>query len=236
MKKDSRKLKKIKKFLLPASVLVLTLLVLAFVLIAHKPARYAPLKISDSNQISPYLTKQLMPRIYNSAQMGEPFEVVLTQDGLNDIVARLPQPIQLNNILLTGPQVILLPRQLILMTTIKMRPFDLFASIELNPSTDNRSLLNLHVSNVSLGAVNVTPIALSIGNKAFTNWLESTGNDANDIVAKVCLSLLNDEPFEPIFEVGGSTLKILSITMADKKMTIQMAPVPEQAVHVSRKP
>ena len=233
MKKDSRKLKKIKNYLLPASIFTLTLLVLAYVLIAHKPAGYAPLKISDTNQISPYLAKQLMPKIYNGAQMGEPFEVVLTQDGLNDIVARLPQPLQLNNILITGPQVILQPKDLILMATIKARPFDLYGSIDLQPSIDSNHLLNLHVTSVSLGAVNITPIALSIANKALTNWLESTGSDSNDIVAEVGMSLLNERPFEPIFEINGSSLKIVNITLAYKQMTVQLAPVPEQSPKVS---
>ena len=235
MKKDLQKSKKIKKFLLPASIFILTLLAFAFVLIAHRPARYSPVKITDQNQISPYLTKQLMPKIYNGAQLGQSFEVVITQDGLNDIIARRRQPVKLRNITLADPQVILLPEQIILMAAVKTSPLDLFASIELNPSIDQRGLMNLHINNVSLGAVNVTPVALSIGNKAFSNWLVSTGTEPNNIIAQICRSLLSDEPFEPTFEIGGKMLRITSIKLADKKITCLLIPVPDQPDHIQGK-
>jgi uncharacterized protein YpmS len=220
-------MKKVKKYLWLALLFLLTLLVLAFVLIAHRPGRYVPVRVTDHNVISPYLTHQLLPKLYNGSQLGEPFELAITQDGLNDIVARWPVPLQLDNITFADPQVILLPRHVILMATVKAKPVDLFASIDLTPSMDRQGLLNLHINNISLGAVDITPIALSIGNKAYLDWLSSTGNDPNDIAAQICRSLLNDEPFEPTFEVYGKMLRISSITLADKMATIRLTPVSE---------
>ena len=119
MKKDSEKTKKIKIKLYFWVLLPLVLVFLAFVLLMHKPNDYTPLRITDQNQISLYLTHYLMPAIYNNSQLDEPFEVVITEEGLNDIIARWRQPMNYDNISFTDPQVILTQNQIILMATAK---------------------------------------------------------------------------------------------------------------------
>ena len=76
MKKDSEKMKnkKVKAYFWIAIPLALVLL--AFVLVTHRPKNYAPLRIADQNQISTYLTHQLMPTIYNNSQLDEPFRYI----------------------------------------------------------------------------------------------------------------------------------------------------------------
>jgi len=228
IKKDSQKTKKIKKFILPVFFFLLATLILALVLVAHKPAQYAPLKVADKNLISPYLTHQILPTLYNNSQLDKPFELVITQEGLNDVIARLPQPIVLNNINLIGPQVILTPMQITLMATVKAKPLNPVLTIELNPFINKQGLLILCVNRVMLGDIGITGITMSRGKKAYSNWLSSTGTDPNDLAARVCRSLLDNEPFEPTFEAGDRTLRISKIDMASKKITILLTPVPEQ--------
>jgi len=74
MKKDSAKPKKKKRLIYFVPVITLALLLLALFLTTHRPKEYAPLKIEDQNQVSPYLTNQLMPTVYNRAQLNEPFD------------------------------------------------------------------------------------------------------------------------------------------------------------------
>jgi uncharacterized protein YpmS len=229
MKKDSPNVKKTKfrKYLLPAALLVLVLLMLVLVLTAYRPKRYAPVRVADQNQISPYLTHHLLPAVFNGAQRREPFEVVITQEGLNDIIARFPQPIKLHDITLTDPQVLLTPQKIILMATAGARPVDLVATIELNPIISQQGLLNLHINSVALGAVNITSVAKLIGDKAYLDWLSSTGTEPNNIAAQVCRSLLNDEPFEPVFEFGGSRLRVSKIDVSAAKITVLLTPAPD---------
>ena len=231
MKKDSPNVKKnkFKKYFLPVITIALTLLVMAMVLTAYKPGRYAPVTIADQNQVSPYLTHQLMPAIYNNAQLDEPFEVVITQQGLNDIVARLPQPIRLNNITLADPQVVLMREQIILMAAVRARPINFFVTIELNPTINDQGLLNLHVNSVKLGAVSVTAIARLIGDRAYSNWLTTTGTEPNNFAAQVCRSLLKDEPFEPVFKTGDRQLRLSKIVVETKGIIVQLSPRPEPA-------
>jgi len=227
-------MKKVKKIFWFALLFILTVLVAALVLFAHKPGRYAPVKVTDVNQVSPYLTRQLLPAVYNGAQIGRPFEVVITQQGLNDIIARFREPVKLDNLTLTDPQVLLLPNQIILMATVKTSPLDLFTTVELKPEINQNGLMILHVKNISLGLVNITHIAISAGNKAYSNWLSSTGNEPNDIAAQICRSLLNNEPFEPAFEIGDRKVRVSKINIANETMTIQLTPITEQIQHLER--
>jgi hypothetical protein len=230
MKKDSTNAKKgiFKKYLLPAITTALTIFVLALVATAYKPGLYAPVRIADQNQVSPYLTHQLMPDIYNNSQLDEPFEVVITQQGLNDIVARTPQPIRLNNITLAEPQVVLTGEQVILMATVRARPIDFFVTIELNPTINERGLLNLHINNIKLGAVSITAVAKLIGDSVYSNWMTATGTEPNNVAAQICRSLLRDEPFEPVFEIRGKTLRLSRINVKAKSIVTQLSPVPDQ--------
>ncbi len=227
MKKDSPSVKKgkLKKYFLPAVIIAITFLVISLVLTAYRPGRYAPVKIADHNQVSPYLTHQLLPDIYNNAQLGEPFEVVITPQGLNDIVARLPQPIRLNTITLADPQVVLMREQIILMATVRARPIDFFITIELNPAINGQGLLNLHVNSIKLGAVNITAVARLIGDKAYSNWLSATETEPNNIAAQICRSLLRDEPFEPLFKSGGRQLRLSKIDVDVNGITVQLIPI-----------
>ncbi|MGD0596750.1 MAG: hypothetical protein ABSA64_04410 [Sedimentisphaerales bacterium] len=225
MKKDSEKMKKpkVKAYFWIAIPLVLVLL--TFVLVTHRPKNYTPLRIADQNQISTYLSHYLMPAIYNNSQLDAPFEVVITEEGLNDIIARWRQPVKFNNITFTDPQAILTQKQIILMATARTRYANPVLTIKITPAIDYFGQLNIHVDSVSLGAAGVTTVAKSMGNEAFADWLSFTGTEPNDIAAQVCRSLLNDEPFEPVFKVGDKSLRICKIKLEKKKITALLLPL-----------
>jgi len=143
------------------------------------------------------------------------------------IVARSPQPIRLNNIALYDPQVILMPEEIILLATANVKRIDFIAVVELVPAINQNGLLNLHINSIKLGAVNITAIAASIGKKAYSNWLSSTGTDPDNSIAQICRSLLNDEPFDPVFEIGGRTVRLSKIRIAEKTMTVLLTPLSE---------
>lgn len=225
MKKDSAKIKKTKTRAYFWAAIPFVLLLLAIALLMHKPKNYAPLRIADQNQISIYLTHRLMPTIYNNSQLDAPFEVVITEEGLNDIIARWRQPINFNNITFTAPQAILTQKQIILMATAKTHFANPILTVRLTPAIDYFGQLNIHIGGVSLGAVGVTTLVKSRGNKAFANWLSFTGTEPNNIAAQVCRSLLNDEPFEPVFKIGDKSLRICKIKLEKKKITALLLPL-----------
>jgi len=231
MKKDSANVKRtrFRKYFWPAVALALSLLVLlAVILTTYKPGCYVPVHVADENRISTYLTHRLLPTIYNGAQRGEPFEVVITQDGLNDIIARLSQPMQLHSITLSDPQVFLTPQQITLMATARATPLDLVLTIEVNPVINQQGLLNLYINNITLGAVDITTVGTLIGDNAYSSWMSSTGTEPNNIAARICRSLLHDEPFKPTFEIDGKRLYVSQIEIMTKKIIVLLTPVPDQ--------
>jgi hypothetical protein len=206
---------------------LIALVLLAFVLVTHRPKYYAPLRIADQNQISTYLTHRLMPTIYNNSQLDEPFEVIITEEGLNDIIARWRQPINFNSITISYPQAILTPNQIILMATAQTRFAAPIMTVRLTLAINSSGLMNIRVDGVSLGAAPITTFAKSEGSKAFADWLAFSGTDSNNIAAQVCRSLLNDEPFDPVFEFNDKTLRITKIKLEKNKITATLLPLPD---------
>jgi hypothetical protein len=234
MKKDSEKTKKIRIKLYLWILLPLVLAFLAFVLLTHKPNDYTPLRITDQNQISLYLTHNMLPVIYNNLQLDKPFEIVITEEGLNDIIARWRQPMSYDNISFTDPQVIFEQNQIILMATANTEIASPVLTIRVTPAINSFGLLNIHVDSISLGAAGITTLAKSMGSKALSDWLAFTGMEPNDIVILACRSLLNDEPFDPVFKVGDKSLRLCKIKLEKNKITALLLPLPDTSSSRSR--
>jgi uncharacterized protein YpmS len=238
MKKDLSNVKKSRRgrYLLPAILILLIILASAFILIGHRPGNYAPAKAANPNEVSRYLTNELLPEIYNGAQLGESFELEITQEGLNDIISHLPGAMITNDLTLVRPEVILTPMQITVMATAEARPMDLFLTIELNPFINKEGLMNLCVNRILLGKVNITSIARSAGEKAYTNWMTETGTEPNNIASQICLSLLKDEPFDPVFKIGGKNCRVSKVDVMRGKIIVLMSVVPEQPRRAAQSP
>jgi hypothetical protein len=222
------KKKRIARYLLPASLILLIILVSAFILIGHRPANYAPPKAANPNEVSRYLTNELLPNIYNGSQLGKPFELEITQEGLNDIVSHLPGAIITDNLTVVRPEVILTPMETTVMATVEARPMDFFLTVELNPFINKQGLMNLCVNRILLGKVNITSIARSIGNKAYADWMATTGTEPNNIASQICLSLLKDEPFDPVFKIYGRTMRVSKIDVMRGKIVVLLTVINER--------
>jgi hypothetical protein len=222
------KKKRIARYLLPAILILLIILVSAFILIGHRPANYAPPKAANPNEVSRYLTNELLPNIYNGSQLGKPFELEITQEGLNDIVSHLPGAIITDNLTVVRPEVILTPMETTVMATVEARPMDFFLTVELNPFINKQGLMNLCVNRILLGKVNITSIARSIGNKAYADWMATTGTEPNNIASQICLSLLKDEPFDPVFKIYGRTMRVSKIDVMRGKIVVLLTVINER--------
>jgi hypothetical protein len=230
MKKDLPNVKKnrLVRYLLPVILILLIIIVLAFVLVGHRPANYAPPTAANPNEVSRYLTNQLLPNIYNGSQLNQPFELEITQDGLNDILSHMPGAMITDNLTVVRPEVILTTMEVTVMATAETRPMNLFLTIELNPFINKQGLMNLCINRILLGKVNITSIARSIGNKAYIDWMARTGTEPNNIASQICLSLLKDEPFDPVFEIYGRTMRVSKIDVMRGKMVVLLTPIREQ--------
>jgi hypothetical protein len=229
MKTDSKIHIKSKRRKLVIWILIdLTAAVVVFLLLTHRPGGYDPIDFDslgyEQGQVSPYLTHVLSPQFYNNSQRGEPFDLVITQDGINEIVAGSGWPKFSDGVMLYAPAVLFVPGSAVLMATANVKGVKLIITIELAPKIDERKLLNLHVEKVKIGAVNVTPLARMMSKKMYTEKLAGMDVDTEALQTKIVGSLLNEEPFDPVFEVENNRVRIEEITIQKEKLTVHFVP------------
>jgi uncharacterized protein YpmS len=200
---------------------------IVFTLLIYRPGRYKPVDPSSykRGEVSPYLTNELSPEIYNGAQRVEPFDVIITQDGLNDIIARGNWPMESEGVLLYAPAALFIPGRLVLMGTADAKGVEFVVTIELEPKIDEEGLLNLQIAKVKVGAMNITPLAKIIAQKMYMQRISGLEIDSNAIQTKIAASLLTDEPFEPVFSIDDKKkVRIEKITIENEKLLAHLVP------------
>ena len=204
------------------------ILIFIFVLFLHRPARYNPPDTAAAGdrqgQVSSYLTHELLPRLYNGAQRDEPFELVVTQKGINDAIAQARWPRQTNGLIFSAPMVLFTADGIVLMGTVAVGAAELVITIELAPILDREGLLNLNVVKVMAGAVNITPFARVLARRTYSERPGSSDTSTDDLTARIARSLLDGQPFEPVFEIDNKKVRIERITIEREELTIRLIP------------
>lgn len=209
----------------------ITVAIIVFAVLLHKPGRYRPSvpKGYHPEQVSKYLTHEISPKIYNGAQLEEPFEVVITQEGMNEIVASLGWPKASEGILLYAPVVLFEPESIVLMGTTDIKGVEFIVSIELAARVNEQKLLSLEVVKVSIGAMNITPLAKFIAQKMYAEQIAVAEVDREALGTKITASLLNDEPFEPVFKLEDTKVRVENITILKEKLILQLVGISQHS-------
>jgi len=199
-----------------------------FALLLYRPGRYKPADLGSGSykrgQVSPYLTHDLGPALNKGVQYREPFELVITQKGLNDIITRGNWPMESEGVLLYAPAALFVPDIIVLMGTADAKGVEFIITIELEPKIDEQGLLNLQVGKVKVGAMNITPLAKMMAKKMYEQRVAAISIDTKTVQTKIAASLLNDEPFEPVFEIDDKKVRIEKITIAKEKLLLRLVP------------
>jgi uncharacterized protein YpmS len=227
METDLKKSKESRLFKLIRWLLIdLAVAALVFAVLLYRPGRYKPVDSSsyEEGQVSLYLTNVLSPAIYNGAQRARPYEVVITQDGLNDIISRGNWPMESQGVMLYAPAALFVPGRLVLMGTADAKGVEFVVTIELEPKINESGLLNLQVTKVKVGAMNITPIAKIIAKKMYMERISNLGVDTATLETKIVASLLTDEPFEPVFIIDDKKVRIEKIIIENEKLSAHLVP------------
>jgi hypothetical protein len=213
-----------KRQLLIGLAAVLVILILLF----HRPAAYHPVYVRSDNSISTYLTNELLPAIYNGAQRGQPFEAVITQKGINEVVGRLDStssPYKGGWSRLSKPMVVFSPGRATLMGTINLGGLKFVISFETEPRINEPNAVNLRLTSVKIGAVSVTLFARRLARRMYREQIAAAEKDTQDIGGLIIRMVLNDEPAESVFDIEDKEVRVEKITVAEGKMTIRLVPV-----------
>jgi len=95
----------------------------------------------------------------------------------------------------------------------------------INPSFDRNGLLNLQVTKIKVGAMNITLLAKVVAKRMYQQQLASLGDDRDQLSVKIAASLLNDEPFEPVFSIEDKKVRAEKITLEQERLTIHLVPL-----------
>lgn len=218
-------LKRISAFKLEIFLSLALAFIILLALLTHKPGRYKPLQLGGSSEVSPYLTYKLAD-LFNNAQLDEPFNMLIEQQGLNDIVARGLWPVVFKPVTISAPSAVFAPKQIYLMATIRLSGFPTVATVKAEPVIDNNGLIVFNVKSVMLGSVPVTTLAKKIARTITDYQLQDFDQDSWE--RRLWRGLLDNEPVKPTFKIYHDTVRITKITIENEKMTLLMEPVPDQ--------
>jgi hypothetical protein len=93
------------------------------------------------------------------------------------------------------------------------------------PNIDSKGLLNLQVVKVKIGAVDITPLAGVLAKRICQQRFADKDKEKKDVWNKMLVSLVNGQPFEPVFKVEDKKVRVQKIKIEQKKLTISLLPV-----------
>jgi hypothetical protein len=215
------KLKKKVYFLLAGLAAVAVIFVL---LLLYKPARFNPPDVTYDKQVSPHLTHELLPHIYNNAQLGEPFDLTIIQNKTKDIVSLTKWPKELVGLRVWAPEVLFVPDGIVLRAIVVVGGVEFVATVVAEAGLDQQGLLNLRAAAVKVGAINITPLARVLAKRIYQRRFAPANINTEDWRTQITAALLNDQPFEPVFEIEDNKVRAEKITITQGKLTIRLVP------------
>ena len=113
------------------------------------------------------------------------------------------------------------------MGATEMGGVEFVVSVVFEPAIDGEGLLNLHVSKIKVGAVNVTPFAKRFARQMYFEQMGGA-DGAFSVGERAVVSLIYDRGFEPVFEVEDKKVRMEGITIREGELLVRFVPVAEE--------
>jgi len=193
--------------------------------LSRVPPYYKPVSPPNAAEVSPYLTNYIAPEIHNKSQLGEPFELVITEAGFNDIIARGPWRPTSGGASIARPAIIMTEGRILLMATVKYSRVPVVMTVFTSPKLDEAGLLCLNLEKVSAGSLDVTLIVKKVIEEIINpNVAGFDGIPAGDIAS----AMLENKPFEPVFNASDGQVRLTGIDIRDGEVVLQLTPQAER--------
>jgi hypothetical protein len=191
--------------------------------LVYKPAGYHAMVPDSSGRVSTYLTHQLGQDFYNKAQLGEPFELVIQEDGINDVIATGGWSGQSGDARASLPVVYFVPDKVVVRTSVYLSGIEFVATVDIKPDINEEGKLTVMLDSVKVGAVPVTIVARAVAKKMYGQQVADLPKD--DIRVRIAGAMFDDKPFEPVMEVDGKKVKIGKIQVEKGIVRVSFVPV-----------
>jgi hypothetical protein len=206
-------------------LICLLAVVIVLLLLFYRPAYYKPQLFTEDRQLSPYLTHQLIPQFYNGVQLQEPFDLVITQQGINEIAHYLPLPEVSRRVNLTSPTVYFASNKIVIAAAANVHGARLIITLEVALSFDANGLLSVNMDKVKIGAMNVTIPARIIGRQIYGERFNNGIIDPNDIRTLLSASFFDGQPFDPVFDIDGKKVRLTGISTTPGQLNLRFTPL-----------
>ena len=202
-KKQGNKLRILLRGILFAVVSFFLIVAILLVMLQRKPRAYTSTPAAvKTEQVSPYLTHYLGPNIHNSIQIDKPFEIVVPQKGINEIIAEedllgWKWPVEFTNVVISRPVAVFDARKIILMGKVDIVGFETVVTVCSTPEIGEDGLLSLNLQYVRAGAIDISYLAKKTLKRVIESQYEEIGEQywLKDIL-NACV---DNTPFEPVF-------------------------------------
>jgi len=188
----------------------------------------APDPISKNEQVTPYLTHYLAPNVHNNIQFDKPFEVIVPQKGINEIIAEERMlgwqwPVQLGKITVSKPVVNFAPETINIMAKVDVAGFDTIITICAKPSIDEEGLLQLNFQHVRAGTLGITYLAKSVIKMVIEDQINEV--DEHYWLKDILAASQENKPFQPIFPtVYSKYIKLIKSDISQNKLILIFEP------------
>ena len=228
-KKKHKVLKTAIRTLLIFSILIAVVLLVLLLMFTRSPRQYQPLDSTDSGEVHRYLTHYLAPQFHNEIQLDAPFEVIVPQKELNEMIVDratfdVDWPIELDGLTFSAPAVVFNKDTIVLMGRIGIGPVSVVVSIVAQPKLDDNGMLLLNIQAVKVGTVNVTPLASVLAKGIFDEQIEL--NPEQDWVEGLASACLTNESYEPVFDAYEKKIRLISAEIEEGKLSLRFEPEP----------
>ncbi len=202
--------------------------VVAFFSLLSNSGEYVLPENSDSNEVSPYLTHYLAPEFWNTVQKDEPFEIVVSQDGLNDVISRDSivdggWPVEYNFIRVYAPQMKFETDQITILGKAVYNEMEVYLKALGSAKLTEEGLMKIGIDDIYAGKINVRNFVLATAKKQFQELHPDVNSLSYD--AKIAYGIINDQPFEPVFQIADRKVKVSRLDLKDGKIVIEFTPV-----------
>ncbi len=195
---------------------------LGWALLRHTPRAYRPIEPADPDEVSPYLTHRLAPDFYNQIQLYEPFELVIEQAGLNDILARGTWPQRYGEVEIFTPVVQFDNGAIYLMSHVKYSRFSSVLTVVARPEMDMQGRLNLNIRSVRLGWVPVTAAARRIAENVLKDVHAELQNGLQ--LETMVQAVINNSPFDPALDFDKQHIRLDDFKIEPGRLRLRLVP------------
>lgn len=220
-----------KKWLYLLVIAVLTMLIaclLFVIMLTSGRSGYSVPVVENPNEVSPYLTHDLAPQFWDDVQKGGPFEIVVDEAGLNDIISRDSTvsggwPVSFDYVEVYTPTVKFLPDKINAVAKITLDGIKIYLDVNFKAEMLSDGRMKVEIDSVKAGFVDITGFAISVIRDVFEKRFKGGSGEAG--VDEIVYAILENKPFEPVFAVGEQKLRINKIDLSQSKLLVGFVPV-----------